>query len=145
MPEKVRVSCLDCGATNNFPIELKGKRVVCGRCKNALPLPGQVLEPPLKQVVSLIQNARLSILIDFYSPTCAPCHMMHPVVENLTKRRAGEIMTIRVNIDSYPHLAARFGIKGVPTFVIISNGSERGRTTGAMPEMDFSLWVASLT
>lgn len=143
MSEKVKVSCLHCGATNKFPLEAKGKKVVCGKCRNSLPVPGEILEPPLDQVVRLIQNSGLPILIDFYSPTCAPCHMMHPVVENLAKRRAGELMIVRLNVDTYPQLAAQFGIQGVPTFIIISRGNERARTTGAMSETDFSLWVAS--
>lgn len=144
MSEKVKISCIYCGATNNFPLEKKGKKVVCGRCKNPLPTPGEVLELPPEQMIRLLGNSGLPILIDFYSPTCAPCHMMHPVVENLAKRRAGEIMAIKLNVDTYPQLAAQFGIQGVPTFIIISKGNERGRNTGAMPETDFSLWVASI-
>ena len=86
MSEKIKISCLNCGATNNYPLDVAGKRVVCGRCKTPLSVPGEVLEPPLNQEVNLIQNSRLPLLIDFYSPTCAPCHMMHPVVEGLAKR-----------------------------------------------------------
>lgn len=143
MSKKVKVSCLYCGATNKFPLEAKEKKVVCGRCRNPLPMPGEVLEPPPDQVAHLILKSGLPILIDFYSPTCAPCNMMHPVVENLAKRRAGELMIVRLNVDTYPQLAAQFGIQGVPTFIIISRGNERARTTGAMSETDFSLWVAS--
>jgi len=67
------------------------------------------------------------------------------LVERLAKRRAGEIMVVKVNTDNSQGLASGFGIKAVPTFVIISKGTERGRTSGAMGETDFSLWVASRT
>ena len=144
MNEKVKVSCLYCGATNNFPLEAKEKKVVCGRCKNPLPIPGKVHELSADHFVSLFQNAKLPILIDFYSPTCAPCHMMSPIIEDLAKRRAGEIMTVKLNVDTNPQVAAQFGVQGVPTFVIVSKGNERGRTTGAISETDFSLWVASI-
>lgn len=143
MPEKAKVSCLYCGATNNYPLEAKGKKVVCGQCKNALPLPGEVLELPAEQAANLLQNSKLPILIDFYSPTCAPCHMMQPVIEDLARRRAGEIMIIKLNVDNTPEFAVQFGIQGVPTFIIFYKGYERGRTTGAMSETDFSLWVAN--
>jgi thioredoxin-like negative regulator of GroEL len=69
--------------------------------------------------------------------------MMHPIVESLAKRRAGEIMVVRLNVDRNPEIAARFGIRGVPTFVVLHKGTERGRTSGAMSEADLSLWVAS--
>jgi thioredoxin 2 len=143
--DKVKVSCLHCGATNNFPLDSAGKTVVCGRCRNPLPVPGIVLEMPEQAAATLIQRAGLPVLVDFYSPTCGPCMMMHPLVERLAKRRAGELMVVKVNTDNSPGLAASFGIKAVPTFVVISKGTERGRTSGAMGETDFSLWVASRT
>jgi len=52
-------------------------------------------------------------------------------------------MVIKVNVDLQPQMAAQFGIQAVPTFVILDKGRERGRTTGAMNEADFVLWVAS--
>jgi thioredoxin 2 len=143
--EKTKVSCPSCGATNYFPRGAEGKKVVCGRCKTPLPPPGTVLEPGTREAVSLFRNAGLPILVDFYSPTCAPCLMMHPVVERLAKRRAGEITAVRINVEKEPEIAREFGIQAVPTFVIVSKGVERARTAGALSETDFSLWVASQT
>jgi thioredoxin 2 len=145
MPDKVKVSCLQCGATNNFPMDSAGKTVVCGRCRNPLPRPGSVLDLPGPAAESLIQKAGLPVLVDFYSPTCGPCLIMHPLVERLAERRAGQLMVVKVNTDNNPGLAASFGIRAVPTFVILSRGTERGRVSGAMGETDFSLWVASRT
>jgi len=67
--EKVMVSCLECGTTNYFPLEAEGKKVVCGRCKAGLPLPGAVLEPTSGQAAQLFQNSSLPVLADFFSPT----------------------------------------------------------------------------
>jgi len=147
LADKVKVSCLECGATNNFPMDSAGKTVVCGRCKNPLPVPGRVLEPSAWSVSNLIRKASLPLLVDFYSTTCAPCHMMHPIVESLAKRRAGDVMVVKVNIDldENRQLAAAFKIQAVPTYVILRKGFEIGRLSGAMPETDFSLWVASKT
>lgn len=145
MAEKKRVSCFRCGATNNYPVNAEGKKVVCGRCKSVLPEPGTVIEPPVEGTANLIRHSSLPILIDFYSLTCAPCLMMHPVLERLARRRAGEIMVVKLNVDQHPELAASFGIQAVPTFIVVHKGTERGRTSGAMPEADFSLWVASRT
>lgn len=145
MDEKLKVSCLHCGAANNFPMAAAGKTVVCGRCKKALPIPGKVLDLSQQLAQVLFSHSSLPVLVDFYSPTCGPCQMMHPIVERLAQRRAGELMAIKVNVDQNPQLASSFGIRGVPTFIVLFKGSERGRTSGAMPEADFSLWVASRT
>ncbi|MGZ4887386.1 MAG: thioredoxin family protein, partial [Candidatus Aminicenantales bacterium] len=141
--EKVMVSCLECGTTNYFPLEAEGKKVVCGRCKAALPLPGEVVETTARQASLLFQNSSLPVLADFFSPTCGPCLVMHPVVERLARRRAGSVVVIRVNVEREPDLARRFGIQGVPTFVIVRKDAERDRATGAMSEDSFALWVAS--
>ncbi len=143
MVEKAKVICLFCGATNNYPIEVSGKKVICGRCKNHLPIPGTIVEPTPEQAYTIIQKSSLPVLVDFFSPTCAPCHIMHPIVANLAERRVGELMVLKLDVNAHSELGAAFGVQGVPTFVIFHRGYERARTTGAMSETDFSLWVAS--
>lgn len=142
---KVKVSCLHCGTTNNVPVATGRKKVVCGRCKEELPLPGEVVEPQPNQAYALFQKSAIPLLVDFYSMSCIPCQMMHSVVINLAQRRKGELMAVRINVKDHPELAAAFGIQGVPTFVIFHRGNERARSVGEMTETDFSLWVAKFT
>jgi len=144
LSDKVKVSCLQCGTTNNYPMGSVGRVVVCGRCRTPLPIPGKVLEPSPEKVYSLLNSGRLPILIELYTNTCAACQVMQPIVERLAMRRAGEIMVLRLNAEIHGELASRLGVQGVPTFVIFSKTTERGRTSGAMSEADFSFWAASL-
>lgn len=143
--EKIKVSCGACGTTNAFPAAARGKTVVCGKCKSPLPEPGTVLEPGAEGIDALFRNSSLPVLADFYSPTCAPCHMMAPILERLAARRAGEIAVIKINVESHQDLAREFGVQGVPTFVVVHKGAERGRTAGALDESSFALWAASRT
>lgn len=143
MADKVKVTCLDCGATNNYPLQNLGKRVVCGRCRSGLPEPGSVLEPSPQQVSNLLNYSSLPLLIEFYSPDYAPCHLMNPAVESLAKRRAGELIALKINVNQYSQIAASLGIQNVPAFIVFYKGNERGRSSGTMSETDFSLWVAS--
>jgi len=143
--EKVKVSCGTCGTTNNFPLEARGKTVRCGRCKSPLPEPGAILEPGEEGIANLFHNSALPVLADFYSTTCGPCHMMHPILERLAVRRAGEVVVIRINVEFHQDLAREFGVQGVPTFVVLHKGAERARTVGAMDENSFALWAASRT
>jgi thioredoxin 2 len=143
LTDKVKVSCLACGSTNNYPMNSLGKKVVCGKCKQSLSQPGKVIEALPEQAYTLIQKSSLPVLIDFFSPTCAPCQMMHTIVHDLAKRRAGELMVLQVDTSKHAELGASFGVQAVPTFIIFSKGFERARTSGALSEADFSLWVAS--
>lgn len=52
-------------------------------------------------------------------------------------------MVLRVNVNLHPDMGAAFGVQGVPTFLIMRKATEIARTTGAMSEADFALWVAS--
>jgi thioredoxin 2 len=141
--DKVKVSCGSCGTTNFFPLAARGKTVVCGRCKSPLPEPGSVLEPSEEGITALFHNSSLPVLADFYSTTCGPCHLMHPVLERLAARRAGEIVVARINVEYHQELAREFDVRGVPTFVIVHKGTERARQVGAMDESSFALWAAS--
>ncbi len=141
--DRIKVGCGVCGTTNQFPVAAKGKTVVCGRCKSRLPEPGEVLEPGPEGILNLFHVSSLPVLADFYSTTCGPCHMMHPVLERLAARRAGEIVVVRINVEYNQDLAREFGVQGVPTFVVVHKGAERGRTAGAMDESSFALWAAS--
>ena len=143
--KKVKVSCLHCGTTNNAPLTARKKKIVCGRCKKELPSPGKVVEPLPNQAYALFQKSAIPVLVDFYSVSCMPCELMHSTVMNLAERRMGELMVARINVETYPELAAAFGIQGVPTFVILYRGNERARSVGEMAETDFSLWVAKFT
>lgn len=142
---KIKVSCFQCGQTNYFPEEADSKTVVCGRCRNPLPRPGDVVAVNSVQAINLIKRSSLPVLVDFYSDSCGPCLLMAPILDRLARRRAGELMVIKVDVERYQDLAAQLGITAVPTFIIFYKNAERGRVSGAMGEMDFSLWVARLT
>ncbi len=142
MTDKIKVSCAVCGKTNNYPRDAGGRTVVCGNCRSILYPPGTVLEPTLDGAENLLRASSLPVLVDFFSATCGPCLMMDPVVRSLAQRRAGEVAVVRVQIERSGSLARDFGVQGVPTFVIVHKSVERARISGAMNEMDFSLWVA---
>jgi thioredoxin 2 len=143
--DTVKVSCGVCGTTNNFPLTARGKTVRCGRCKSPLPEPGQILEPGFEGILNLFQNSSLPVLADFFSQTCGPCHMMHPILERLAERRAGQIEVVRIDVSLHPELAREFRVQGVPTFVIVHKGVELARQVGAADESSFALWAASRT
>jgi len=143
--KKIKVSCISCGQTNYYPEKAENKKVVCGRCHRPLPRPGEVLKVSPDQATSLISRSSLPVLADFFSDNCGPCLMMAPILERMARRRAGEIVVIKIDVDRYPDVAAQLAIQAVPTFIVFHKDAERGRASGAMPETDFALWVAKLT
>jgi thioredoxin 2 len=64
-----------------------------------------------------------------------------PIVEKIATDLPGRLKLVKVNSDDAPNLSRRFGIRGIPTLVLIDHGKEVARFTGALPEPALRSWV----
>jgi thioredoxin 1 len=62
------------------------------------------------------------ILIDFWAPWCGPCKMMKPILGQVADTFGDEVRVAQVNVDEEPELAEAFGIRGIPTLVLMADG-----------------------
>ena len=74
------------------------------------------------------------VLVDFWAPWCSPCKMLAPVLEKLDAEYAGRFVLAKINIDESPQLAAMFGVRSVPTCILVKQGQAVDGFTGAQPE-----------
>ena len=70
-------------------------------------------------------------VIDFWAPWCAPCRAMAPQFERAAQLRP-EYRFAKVNVDDEPHLAARFGIRSIPTLVVLRDGQPVAAEAGVI-------------
>jgi len=82
------------------------------------------------------------VLVDFWAPWCAPCHMVAPTLEKLAAEQS-RLKIAKVNVDENPGLASRYRAMSIPTMVVIQNGLEVDRWVGALPENRLRSRVAS--
>ncbi len=78
------------------------------------------------------ETANGLVLIDFWAPWCAPCRMMAPIFETVAEKLNAKAKFIKVNIDESPDLPARFGIRNIPTLLLLKDGVEADIHTGVM-------------
>ena len=74
------------------------------------------------------------MVIDCWAEWCAPCHMVHPIIENLAKKYKGEMAFAKLNIDENREIAERFRIMSIPTLLVFMNGQNVDSIIGAMPQ-----------
>ncbi len=70
-------------------------------------------------------------IIDFYADWCAPCKKVAPALEELAKEYAGKVYIYKINVDQEQELAGLFGVRNIPTFLIIPKSGKPSLSSGA--------------
>jgi thioredoxin 1 len=84
------------------------------------------------------------LMVDFWAEWCGPCRAIGPVLEDLARSSNGTVTLAKVNVDENPGLAARYGIRSIPTILFVKDGKVRDQVVGAVPRPQIQAKLAAL-
>lgn len=80
----------------------------------------------------VIDQSDLPVLIDFWAPWCGPCRAMAPILDELAKEYEGRVRICKMNVDENPKTPQAYGVRAIPTMVLIKGGDTIEQITGAV-------------
>ncbi|ULU27566.1 thioredoxin TrxC [Dyella terrae] len=142
MSTTLSIPCPHCSALNRVPESRLGEQPVCGRCKLKL-FEGKPATLTANNFDAVAARGDLPVVIDFWAPWCGPCIGFAPVFAEAAASLEPQLRLAKVDTEAQPALAQRFGIRSIPTLLVMRNGREVARQAGALNGMQLRQFLAN--
>ena len=90
---------------------------------------------------SIVVNSDIPVLLDFWAPWCGPCKMIAPVLDELAPEFAGKVKIVKMNVDDNQTTPSQFGVRSIPTLLLIKNGQVVATQVGALPKTQLANFI----
>ena len=88
-------------------------------------------------------NAEKPALVDFWAEWCGPCKMIAPFLDEAATEYADKLSVVKLNVDESPNVAAKFGIRSIPTLMLFKDGAVQAQKVGAFSKSQLAEFLDS--
>ena len=133
--------CSVCGQVNRVSARRVGFGPLCGTCKAVLKVDGATLKLSDDQLKALLEASPIPVVVDFYADWCPPCKVLSPILQQLGRKRAGQILVVEMDTERHSRTARDLGVQGLPAVFIFLKGQVVDRAAGVL---ELAEWDARL-
>jgi thioredoxin 2 len=136
----IHVVCPSCSAINRIPRDRPAGQAKCGTCHQKL-FAGKPVRANAATFERHITRDDIPVIVDFWARWCGPCLAMAPAYERAAAELEPDFRLLKVNTEEEQSLAARLGIRSIPTLMMFMRGREVARRAGASDTRGIVSWA----